>query len=194
MNTGYGTRWAKTIKRMAVMANIITLEGKTPDIHTNCFLAESASVIGEITLSEGVSVWYGVTIRADIGPVRIGSYTNIQDGSVIHVDTPRPDQPDWGPVIIGEYVTIGHGAIIHNCTIEDACLIGMGAIVLDGAVIGKGSIVGAGALVPPNANIPPFSMVLGTPGKVVKTLLEESLQDRINHASRYWELAKKYKK
>jgi len=181
------------MKRMTTMANIITFEGKTPEIHESCFLAVSADIIGDVVLAEGVSVWNNATIRGDINHIRIGRYTNVQDGSVVHVDRRRADQPDWGPVIIGGYVTIGHGAIIHACTIEDACLIGMGSIVLDGAVIGKGSIIGAGALVPPNAKIPPFSMVLGTPGKVVKTLLEESLEDRLFHAKRYHEIANIYK-
>ena len=175
------------------MANIITFEGKTPEIHPTNFLAISADVIGDVVLGEGVSIWNNVTIRADLNSIHIGRYTNVQDGSVVHIDRPRPDQPEWGKVVIGENVTIGHGAIVHACTIEDACLIGMGAIVLDGAVIGKGSIIGAGALVPPNAKIPPFSMVLGTPGKVIKTLPEESLEDRLAHAKRYHEYANKYK-
>ncbi|MCL2857307.1 MAG: gamma carbonic anhydrase family protein [Oscillospiraceae bacterium] len=174
------------------MANIIAFDGKTPDIHPDTFLAISADIIGDVSLAEGVNIWNNATIRGDISYIRIGKYTNVQDGCVIHVDRPRSDQPGWGPTIIGDYVTIGHGAIVHACTVEDTCLIGMGAIVLDGAVIGKGSIVGAGALVPPNAKIPPFSMVLGTPGKVVKTLLPESLEDRLNHAKIYYEYAKKY--
>ena len=175
------------------MANIITFEGKAPNIDESAFLAVSADIIGDVLLAEGVSVWNNVTIRGDVCYIQVGRYTNVQDGSVIHVDTPNPGLNDWGPVIIGEYVTIGHGAIVHACTIEDACLIGMGAIVLDGAVIGKGSIIGSGALVPPNAKIPPFSMVLGTPGKVTRTLLPESLEDRIAHAKGYCELASKYK-
>ena len=175
------------------MANIIAFKGKTPDIHEDSFLAISADIVGDVTLAEGVSVWNNATVRGDMDIVRIGKYTNVQDGCVIHVDSPRADQPTWGPTIIGEYVTIGHGAIVHAATVEDCCLIGMGAIVLDGAVVGKGSIVGAGALVPPNAVIPPFSMVLGTPGRVIKTLLPESLEDRIRHAKIYYDLARQYK-
>jgi len=175
------------------VANIIAFEGKTPEVHPDCFLAVSADIIGGVALAEGASVWNNVTIRGDINRIQIGKYTNVQDGSTIHVDRPRPGQPEWGPTIIGEYVTIGHNAIVHTATIEDACLIGMGAIVLDGSVIGKGSIIGAGALVPPNTVIPPFSMVLGTPGKVVKTLLPESYEDRIKHAKNYYALAQKYK-
>ena len=175
------------------MANIITFEGKVPDIHPDSYAAPSADVIGEVALLQYVSIWNHATLRGDINAIRVGKYSNIQDGCVVHVDRPRPDQPGWGATIIGEYVTVGHGAILHACTLEDACLIGMGAIVLDGAVIGRGAIVGAGAVVTPNTIIPPFSLVLGTPGKVVKTLPEESIAERQAHAERYWEYAKKYK-
>lgn len=174
------------------MANIISFEGKNPDIHVHSFLAVSSDIVGDVTLAEGVSIWNNTTIRGDMNYIRVGKFTNIQDNSVVHVDTSIPDNPINGPAIIGEYVTIGHGAIIHACTLEDACLIGMGAIILNGAVIGKGSIVGAGAVVTSNTVIPPYSLVLGTPGKVVKTLPEESLSERIAHAERYWERAKKY--
>ena len=172
------------------MANIITYEGKTPDIHHSVFLAVSADVIGDVVLAEGVNIWNHATIRGDFNYIRVGKYTNIQDSCIVHINAPNGDNP--GPTVIGDYVTVGHGAIVHACTVEDYCLIGMGAIVLDGAVVGKGSIIGAGALVPPNAKIPPFSMVIGTPGRVTKTLLEESLNDRIAHAKRYYEYAKKY--
>ncbi|MCL2566074.1 MAG: gamma carbonic anhydrase family protein [Defluviitaleaceae bacterium] len=174
------------------MANIITFDGKTPNIHKNTFLAVSVDIIGDVTLEEGVSIWNNSTIRGDMNSIRIGKYTNIQDNSVVHVDTPHEKTPHVGPTVIGEYVTIGHGAIIHACTLEDACLIGMGAIILDGAVVGKGTIVGAGAVVPPHMVIPPYSMVLGVPGKVIKSLPEESLEERIAHAKRYWERTSKY--
>ena len=174
------------------MANIIPFCGTSPQIDAQNFLAVSADVIGEVTLAERTSVWNNVTIRGDVNFIRIGRYSNIQDGSTVHVDKRYPDKPGYGATIIGERVTIGHGVILHACTIEDCCLIGMGSIVLDGAIIGKGSIVGAGAVVTPGTVVPPFSLVLGTPGKVVKTLPEESLADRIDHAERYWELSKMY--
>ena len=174
------------------MANIITVDGKAPLIHPESFLALSADIIGDVTLAESVSIWNNTTIRADVNYVRIGKFTNVQDNSIIHVDTQGRSYPNVGPTLIGEYVTIGHGAIIHACTLEDACLIGMGAIILDGALIGKGSIIGAGAVVTPNSIIPPYSLVMGVPGKVVKTLSEESLSQRLEHAKHYWELTNKY--
>jgi len=174
------------------MANIISFGGKTPVMHESSFLAVSADIIGDVVLAEGVNIWNNATVRGDENCIRIGRYTNIQDNCTVHVDTSLPGRPEPGPTNIGEYVTIGHGAIIHACTLGDACLIGMGAIVLDGAVIGKGSIVGAGSVVTPGTVIPPYSLVLGIPGKVVKTLPEESISERISHAERYWERAKQY--
>ena len=174
------------------MANIISFGGHTPSIHKNSFVALSADIIGEVSIGECANIWNNVTIRGDLHYIRIGKYVNVQDGSVLHVNLRKADQPDHGAVIVGDYVTIGHGAILHACTLEDACLIGMGAIVLDYAVIGKGAIIGAGAVVTPNTVIPPYSMVFGTPGKVVKTLPEESLNDRLMHAKYYWELAQQY--
>jgi len=175
------------------MANIILVDGKAPAMHQNVFTISSVDIAGDVRIAEFVNIWNHVTLRGDVNYIQIGKYTNIQDNSVVHGDRPKPDNPDWGATIIGEYVTVGHGAILHACTVEDACLIGMGAIVLDGAVIGKGSVVGAGSVVTQRTVIPPYSMVLGTPAKVVKTLPEESIAERIAHAERYWELTKKYK-
>ena len=175
------------------MANIITFEGVKPFVHEQSFLAVSADLIGSVFIGEGVSIWNNTTLRGDINDIRIGKLSNIQDGSTLHVDRRKPESPGLGSTLIGERVTVGHGVILHACTVDDCCLIGMGSIVLDGAVIGKGSIVGAGAVVTPGTIVPPFSMVLGTPGRVVKTLDELTLEDRIAHAERYWELAQKFK-
>ena len=175
------------------MANIISVDGTEPVIHQNSFLACSADIIGDVRIAEFVSIWNSSTLRADVNYISIGKFANIQDNSTVHVERPAPDNPDRGAVIIGEYVTVGHGVILHACTLEDACLIGMGAIVLDGAVVGKGSIVGAGSVVTGRTVIPPYSLALGSPAKVVKTLPEESLAERIAHAEGYWELTKKYK-
>jgi len=138
-------------------------EGKLPIISEKSFVAEGAQLIGNVIMEEYSSVWFNVVARADINVIKIGEYTNVQDNAVIHVD-------DNFPVTIGNYVTVGHGAIIHGCRIEDHCLIGMGATILNGAVIGMGSIIGAGALVKENEVIPPYSMVVGVPGKVIKHL------------------------
>ncbi len=160
-------------------------KGKTPVLGEGCFVAPSADLIGDVTLAEGASVWYGAAVRGDLAPIRLGKNCNVQDNSVLHVD-------DNGPVVLGENVVVGHGAIIHAAVVEDNCLIGMGAVVLDFAHIGRGSVIGAGAVVPPRAEIPPFSQVLGVPGRVVKTLSPETEQDRIAHALAYRGLAADY--
>jgi len=176
------------------MAKLITFQGYTPKLHPNTFVADGAKLIGNLELAEGASVWYNCVLRADVNAVRIGRFSNIQDNSTIHEESPRAGHNDSGhPTILGDYVTVGHGCILHACTIEDYCLIGMGAIILDGAVIGKGSIVGAGAVVTKGTVIPPFSVVLGTPGKVVKTMPETTITERQEHAEHYWQLAQQHK-
>lgn len=142
-------------------------EGILPIINEKCYVAEGAQLVGNVIMEEYSSVWHNVVARADINTIKIGRYTNIQDNAVLHVE-------DDKATIIGDFVTVGHGAILHGCQIEDHCLIGMGAIVLNGAVIGRGSIIAAGALVKENDVIPPFSMVVGIPGKVVKQLPEST--------------------
>ncbi len=134
-----------------------------PSAGEGAFIAPGASVVADVRLGMGVSVWYGAVLRGDIAPVIVGDRSNLQDGTVIHV-------ADDGPCTIGADVVVGHRAMLHACRVEDACLIGMQATVLDDAVIGFGSIVGAGALVTPRTIIPPHSLVLGMPAKVVRTL------------------------
>lgn len=164
---------------------IYEFKGKTPQIAEGCFVAPSADLIGDVQLAEGTSVWYGVVLRGDIAPIQIGRNCSIQDNSVFHVD-------EGIPVVLGDNVTIGHGCVVHAATIEDSCLIGMGAVVLDEAHIGRGSVIGAGAVVPPKAVIPPFSQVLGIPGKVVKQLDPSTEQARLQHAAAYVQLAGEY--
>jgi carbonic anhydrase/acetyltransferase-like protein (isoleucine patch superfamily) len=125
------------------------------------YIAPSADVIGSVKLGRESSVWFGAVLRGDNDWIHIGAGSNVQDGSIIHIDP-------GVPVVIGINVTIGHGVVIHGCHIGDGCLIGNRAIVLDGAIIGAGSLVAAGALVTPNTVIPPGSVVMGSPGKVVR--------------------------
>ncbi len=138
-------------------------EGIQPKLDSKTYRADGAKVIGDVTMKEFSSLWYNTVVRGDVNRIEIGRYTNIQDNSVVHV-------ADDHATIVGDFVTVGHNAILHGCTIEDHCLIGMGAIVLNGAVVGRGSIIAAGALVKENQIIPPNSMVVGMPGKVVKTV------------------------
>jgi len=165
---------------------VIPFREKTPVIGENVFLASNASIIGEVKLGDKVSVWFGAALRGDIAAVEVGDGSNIQDNSVLHVGT-------GAPCIVGRNVVVGHLAILHACTVEDGCLIGMGAIVLDGAVIGKGSVVGAGALITQKTIIPPYSLVLGSPGKVVRELTEEERQKQSVFAPKYVELAGEYR-
>ena len=132
---------------------------KTPQVDPTAWVAPSADVMGDVRIGSRACVLYQCVLRGDIDEIVIGEGTNIQDGTLIHLS-------EDGPAIIGKYVTVGHLAIIHACTIEDECLIGMHATVLDGAVIGRRSIVAAGAVVPPGMVVPPGSMVMGVPGKI----------------------------
>lgn len=144
--------------------------------------AESAVVIGDVTLGDNVSIWYNAVIRGDIAPITIGKDSNVQENSVIHVTKDIP-------VSIGERVTIGHAAIIHSCVIEDNALIGMGATILDGAIIGEGAMVGAGALVGPGKVIPPRHLVVGIPGKAIRELTLEELEANQENISEYLEIS-----
>ncbi|MBB5335587.1 carbonic anhydrase/acetyltransferase-like protein (isoleucine patch superfamily) [Pectinatus brassicae] len=152
--------------------------GVNPVIDKKAYVFEEACVVGDVEIGEYSSVWFNATVRGDVAPVKIGKYTNIQDNAVLHV-------ADNLPCVLGDYVTVGHSAVLHACTVEEHCLIGMSATVLDGAVIGKGSIVGAGALVTKNTVIPPNSLVLGSPAKVVKTLDDKSLESIHSQAIKY---------
>src|SRR5215213_1796386 len=140
--------------------------GTLPRVHHTAYIDDSAQVIGDVEIGEESSVWMCVIIRGDVNRIRIGQRSNVQDGTIVHV------MKDTHPTTIGDAVTIGHAAVIHGCTIEDRCLIGMGAIVLNGAHIGTGSIVAAGSLVPERMQVPPGSLVMGSPARVKRALLE----------------------
>ena len=157
-----------------------------PSIHPTAYVAPGADLIGHVTLEEESSVWYQTVLRADIHRIHIGPRSNIQDGTVIHL-------ADDYPTIVGELVTVGHKALLHACTIGDEVLIGMGAIVLDGVEIGARSIIGAGALVTGGKKIPPGSLVLGSPGKVVKQLDLEEQAAIQGWARKYVEVSKRYR-
>ncbi len=140
------------------------------------YIHPSAVIIGNVTLGRDASVWPTAVLRGDSDAIVIGDETNVQDGTIIHVDP-------GVPVRVGHRVTIGHRAVIHGCTIEDDCLIGIGAIILNGAVIGTGSVIGAGAVVPEGLKVPPGSLVLGVPGKVVRPV-DTELRKKIEHGAR----------
>ncbi len=153
--------------------------GVRPQLAGNNFVAPSALLLGDVVLGEWTSVWYGAVVRADVHFIRLGRESNVQDNAVIHVTH------GTNPAVVGDRVTIAHAAVVHGCTIEDDVLIGIGAVVLDGAVVGEGSIVGARALVPPGKEIPPRSLVVGVPGRVVRTLDEAEVASIREYATNY---------
>jgi len=150
------------------------------------FIADGATVVGDVAFSPGVNVWFGAVIRADRDHIRIGDGSNVQDNAVIHTSAGHP-------VSIGARCSVGHGAILHGCTLGDEVLVGMGAIVMNGAVVGAGSLIGAGALVTEGSGIPPGSVVLGVPGKVVREATVEERESIRANAASYMELAGRYR-
>ena len=152
------------------------------------WIAPNAYVLGDVTLGDNVSIWYGATLRADFDKIDIGEYTNVQEGVIMHVDHGEP-------IKIGSHNTIGHGAVIHGCTIADYSLIGIKAVVLNGAKIGRGCVIGANALIKEHQEIPDFSLVVGSPGKVIRTLKEEEVLGLLGMSAQvYSEEALKYLK
>ncbi|MDR7870477.1 MAG: gamma carbonic anhydrase family protein [Tissierellaceae bacterium] len=154
------------------------IDGKLPNIHKDTFVALSADIIGDVTLNEGSSIWFGAVARGDINSIEVGKFSNIQDNVSLHNEANHPLQ-------IGDYTTVGHNAVVHGCTIGNNCLIGMGSIILNGAVIGNNCLIGAGSVVTEGMNIPPNSLVMGTPARVKRELTEAEIQSIKNNSVRY---------
>ncbi|WDV56726.1 gamma carbonic anhydrase family protein [Streptomyces coeruleorubidus] len=171
---------------MGQRAMITGIGGREPQVDPEAFVAPTASVIGGVTLGVGASVWYGAVLRGDVETISVGASSNVQDNCTLHAD------PGF-PVTVGERVSIGHNAVVHGATVEDDCLIGMGATVLNGAVIGAGSLVAAQALVPQGMVVPPGSLVAGVPAKVRRELSEEERQGVTLNGTMYAELAKAHR-
>jgi len=153
------------------MALIKTVRGYTPIIGENCYLAENATIVGDVTMGDGCSVWFNAVLRGDVNSIRIGNHVNIQDGSVLHTLFEK------SVVEIGNYVSVGHNVTIHGAKINDYALIGMGATLLDYAEVGEGAIVAAGALVLSNTKIPPYTLWAGVPAKFVKEVEPEQTNE-----------------
>ncbi|WP_285248325.1 gamma carbonic anhydrase family protein [Pseudarthrobacter sp. efr-133-R2A-89] len=168
------------------MAPLYPFGGKSPAVHESAFIAPSASIIGNATLAADSSAFYGVSVRADTAAITVGAGSNLQDNVVLHAD------PGF-PCTVGERVSVGHAAVVHGCTVEDDCLIGMGATVLNGAVIGAGSLVAAGAVVLEGTVVPPRSLIAGVPAKVRRELTEEEFDGVRANAARYVELAAQHR-
>ncbi|MCX6624797.1 MAG: gamma carbonic anhydrase family protein [Acidobacteria bacterium] len=166
---------------------IRAFRGVLPQVAESAYVDPSAQVIGDVVIGERSSVWPNVTIRGDVNYIRVGEESNIQDNAVLHVETAI-----W-PLFLGNRVTVGHSATLHGCAIEDECLIGVGAVVLNGAKVGRGSVIAAGALVPEGMEVPPGSVVMGVPAKVKRTVSDEERVRFRQSAGRYVNLRQIYK-
>ena len=165
---------------------IYQLGEHTPEIDASAYVADTASLIGKVTVEANATVWFGVTIRGDNERITIGANSNVQEGAVMHTDMGYP-------LVLGKNVTVGHQAMLHGCTVGDGSLIGIQAVVLNGARIGKGCLVGAGALVTEGKEFPDHSLILGSPAKVVRTLTEEDLLRMQANADGYAERGRRFK-
>jgi carbonic anhydrase/acetyltransferase-like protein (isoleucine patch superfamily) len=158
----------------------ISIDGQTPQVDAEAWVAPTATIVGSVTIEAGASIWYGAVLRADNEPITIGARSNVQDNCAFHVDVDRP-------VSLGEGVSVGHGAVVHGATIGDHVLVGMGAIVMNGAVIGDESMIAAGALVTEGMEVPPRSLVAGVPGKVRRELSDAEIAKLHDNARIYEE-------
>ncbi len=165
---------------------IEAFQGIRPEIGKEVYVASNASVIGDVVIGGGSSVWPGAVIRGDCWKIRIGEYSNIQDLCVCHVTTGGPD------LVIGNRVTVGHGAVLHSCLVEEECLVGIGAVILDGARIGRGSIVAANSVILEGTVVPPGSLVAGVPGRVKRPLDKSASRELREQAMEYHSLAMAY--
>jgi carbonic anhydrase/acetyltransferase-like protein (isoleucine patch superfamily) len=161
-------------------------KGVWPKVGERVYVDVSAQVIGDVELGDHASIWMNAVVRGDVHSIKIGPYTNIQDNCVVHVFK------DLHPTVLADHVTVGHSVTLHGCRIDSWCLIGMGAIILNDAHIGEESIVAAGTLVPEGKVIPPRSLVIGTPGRVLRSVTEEEREGLRKYAQNYFEYKETY--
>jgi carbonic anhydrase/acetyltransferase-like protein (isoleucine patch superfamily) len=169
------------------MAIIRPFQSKSPRIASTAFIAENATIIGDVEIGPDASIWYGVVLRGDVGTIRIGARSNIQDLSMIHMTGGAFD------TIVGDDVVVGHGVILHSSHVGNGALVGMGAILLDDCAIGEGAVVAAGSVVPPRMVVPPYTMVRGSPAKPVRELKPEEREMGRRGAAGYTELMRHYR-
>jgi carbonic anhydrase/acetyltransferase-like protein (isoleucine patch superfamily) len=165
---------------------IYAIGAKHPQLADPVWIAPNATIIGDVRLAKNVSVWWNATLRADNDPISIGENSNIQDGSTLHTD-------EGVPLTIGAGVTVGHMVMLHGCTVGDGCLIGIGSIVLNRAVIGRECLIGAGSVIPEGKEIPDRSLVIGTPGRVIRQLTDEDVARIRESADSYLAHAREYR-
>ncbi len=172
------------------MSSIITFGGKSPRIHATAFIAPGARIIGDVEIGAGSSIWYNCVLRGDVNAIRIGERTNIQDGSVIHCDSPRPDNPAGLPTIIGDDVLIGHMVMLHGSVLHDRAFVGLGSTVMDGCTIQSDGMLAAGALLSPGKAIGAGELWIGRPAKLLRLLSIEEIAANQLGAAHYAELAR----
>jgi carbonic anhydrase/acetyltransferase-like protein (isoleucine patch superfamily) len=172
------------------MAQLINFGGKAPRIDPEAFVAPGATLIGDIEIGPEASIWYNCVLRGDVNRIRIGARTNIQDGSVIHVDSPKPGHDGGHPTIIGAEVLIGHLAMVHGCILHDRAFVGLGSIVMDGCEIESDAMLAAGAMLTPGKRIPSGQLWAGRPAKYVRNLTPEELEGQRQGVAHYVTLAK----
>ena len=173
--------------------SIISLHGKTPRIHDSAFIAPGCRIIGDVEIGADASVWYNCVIRADVNRIVIGARTNVQDGTVIHCDSPRPGQPEGFPTVIGEDVLIGHMAMVHGCVLEDRAFVGLGAIVMDGCRIEGDAMLAAGAMLTPGKTMPAGQLWGGRPAQYMRDLAEPAIAGMRIGVAHYVENARFHK-
>jgi carbonic anhydrase/acetyltransferase-like protein (isoleucine patch superfamily) len=171
---------------VAAMAIVRSYQGAWPDVAADVFLADNATVIGDVVIGAGSSIWFGTVVRGDQMPIRIGRDTSIQDNSVVHVTS------GVAGTVVGDRVTVGHNVILHACTVGDDCIVGMGSIVLDRARVGRFCVVGAGALVTPGTDIPDGHLAVGSPARVKRPLTDDERAWIASSARHYVELGRRY--
>jgi len=171
-------------------ANILTFGGKTPAVDPTAFVAPGATLIGDVEIGAEASIWYNCVLRGDVNRIRIGPRTNIQDGSVIHVDSPGPGETEGHPTLIGAEVLIGHLAMVHGCVLEDRAFVGLGAIVMDGCRIESDAMLAAGAMLTPGKVIPARQLWAGRPAKYVRDIGDAELAGMRAGVAHYVELAR----
>lgn len=172
--------------------NLISFNGKTPRVHPTAFVAPGVQLIGDVEIGPEASIWYNCVLRADVNRIRVGARSNIQDGTVVHCDSPRPDRPEGYPTIIGEDVLIGHMAMIHGCILHDGAFVGLGAIVMDGGEIEGGAMLAAGAMLTPGKRIPAGQLWAGRPAKFLRDLTEEQIAANRFGVTHYQHLAQEH--
>ena len=174
---------------MSAGPTIVPFGGKTPQVHPTAFVAPGAVLIGDVEIGPEASVWYNCVLRGDVNAIRVGARTNIQDGTVVHVESPRDGAPGF-PTLIGEDVLIGHLAMVHGCVLEDRSFVGLGSIVMDGCRIASGGMLAAGALLSPGRAIGAGEVWAGRPAKLFRTLTDDRIAANLKGVDHYVALAK----